>query len=181
MIKKLLPPAHLMRSLPGGSGATGNLGVRDRAICQVSYAVYGGLRDTSSQGIPYVVLLVLSDISTMTYYLDFVIPSPHLSSTGGNHAPKEPIRDTIVPRGAAGARAAESSVYVIVSRRGACQDRTARRRRPGEQGYWRAVGHAAAGREQMAPPILPGSPRRVGGTAPWRSPLQFFPLGSSRS
>ncbi|MHB8840109.1 MAG: hypothetical protein ACYC7F_14300, partial [Gemmatimonadaceae bacterium] len=77
------------------------------------------LFDPNGVTVSFVQSLVLSDINTMTYYLDFVTPSPHISSTGGTDATTKSIRDTIVPRGTAGARAAESAVYVIVSRRGA--------------------------------------------------------------
>src|ERR1017187_53835 len=104
----------------------------------------------------------------MTYYLDFMATALHLSSTGGSHATGESIRDPIVPRGAAGARAAESAVYVTVSRGGARQGGASRGGRLGKHGDWRALGHAATGCEQMAPTVLPRPPRRAGGAPAWR-------------
>ena len=46
--------------------------------------------------------------------MDFTAAVVHRSSTGGSHATREPIRDPIVARGTAIARAAESTVYVTV-------------------------------------------------------------------
>ena len=125
--------------------------------------------------------LVRVNISTITYRV-LALPGTkrHLDlNQEADDAQIKSIRYHAHRERAQGARSESAPVYVIVSRRGARQDRVALRRRSREQADRRAARHAASRREQVAQALLPGTPRRARGSFPQRPTLCFFPLAWS--
>ena len=123
-------------------------------------------------------LLVHVNINTITYKILALLGHDwHLGcNQEADNAQIKPVCYHADAEGTEGARGKGAPVYVIVSRCGTRQDRSARRRGPREQADRRASRYAASRREQVAQALLSKTSRGTRGSFPQRSTLCFPPL-----